>query len=371
MPTQEAVRHYYGQELKSSADLRTNACCDADAVPAALRPLLARIHPEVSSRYYGCGLVCPPLLEGCRVLDLGCGAGRDVYLLAQLVGERGEVVGVDMTPEQLAVAREHQAFHAELFGTDNVRFLEGTIERLEELPLEGGGFDVVVSNCVLNLSTDKAAVLRGVRRLLRNGGEFYFSDVYADRRLDEALRGDPVVYGECLGGALYWPDFLRLARDAGFPDVRLVSHRPLDIGDPALEARLGDARFHAVTVRLFRIDGLEQTCEDHGQAVIYRGTLAGHPHHVALDDHHRFQTGRAVTVCGNSYRMLAESRFAPHFQFVGDFSRHFGPFPGCGGGLPFRDGDRGAQGSVVQRDSGASGSCAPASGTPSSGASCC
>ena len=109
---QELVQAYYGQELQSSADLKTSACCDADAVPAWLKPFLAKVHPDVSSRYYGCGLVCPPLLEGCRILDLGSGSGRDVYLLAQLVGERGEVVGVDMTPEQLAVAREHQAFHA-------------------------------------------------------------------------------------------------------------------------------------------------------------------------------------------------------------------------------------------------------------------
>ena len=99
-------------------------------MPAWLRPLLARVHPEVSDRYYGCGLVCPPLLEGCRVLDLGCGAGRDVYLLAQLVGKSGEVVGVDMTTEQLEVARRHQAFHADRFGYANVSFLEGTIEDL-------------------------------------------------------------------------------------------------------------------------------------------------------------------------------------------------------------------------------------------------
>ena len=69
---QELVQAYYGQELQSSADLKTSACCDADAVPAWLKPLLARIHPDVLARYYGCGLVCPPLLEGCRILDLGC-----------------------------------------------------------------------------------------------------------------------------------------------------------------------------------------------------------------------------------------------------------------------------------------------------------
>jgi SAM-dependent methyltransferase len=246
---EEIVQAYYGQTLQSSADLRTSACCDADAVPGWLKPLLARVHPQVSSRYYGCGLVAPPLLEGCRVLDLGSGSGRDVYLLAQLVGPKGSVVGVDMTTEQLAVARAHQPFHAEQFGFDNVAFLEGHIEHLEALALEPASFDVIVSNCVLNLSTDKPAVLRGVQRLLKPGGEFYFSDVYADRRLPEPLRSHPVLYGECLGGALYWNDFLRLARAAGFADPRLVSDRPLEITDPELAALLGETRFFSAEAR--------------------------------------------------------------------------------------------------------------------------
>ena len=166
----ELVQDYYGRTLQSSADLRTSACCDASAPPPALRPVLGRIHPEVLARYYGCGLVSPPLLEGCRVLDLGCGSGRDVYALAQLVGEHGEVVGVDMTAEQLAVARRHEDYHREAFGfaRSNVRFLEGYIERLGELGLEDASFDVIVSNCVINLCPDKAAVLREVFRLLRN-----------------------------------------------------------------------------------------------------------------------------------------------------------------------------------------------------------
>ncbi len=332
---QQGVRQYYGTTLSSSADLRTTACCDASSVPAALKPLLARIHPEVSARYYGCGLVAPPLLEGTRVLDLGCGSGRDVYLLSQLVGPAGEVVGVDMTPEQLALAREHQLWHGEQFGFANVRFVEGLIEQLERLDLEPGSFDVVVSNCVVNLATDKGAVIAGVRRLLKPGGEFYFADVYADRRIDPALRSDPVLYGECLSGALYWNDFLRLARQNGFADPRLVSSRPLAISDPELAARTGQTRFFSATYRLFKLDELEDACEDHGQVVRYLGTVAGQPHGFDLDDHHHFETGRHVPVCGNTYRMLQQTRLAPHFAFRGDDSCHFGLFAGCGGGLPF------------------------------------
>jgi len=332
---QDGVRQYYGATLSSSSDLRTSACCDASAVPQALKPLLAAIHPEVLERYYGCGLVAPQQLDGLRVLDLGCGTGRDVFLLAQLVGAGGEVVGVDMTEAQLAVARAHLGYHAERFGFANVRLLEGRIEQLEALDLEPGSFDLVVSNCVLNLSIDKQAVLRGVRRLLKPGGELYFADVYADRRVPEALRHDPLLYGECLSGALYWNDFLRLARRSGFADPRLVSDRPLVITDPELARRTGALQFFSATYRLFNIEALEDACEDHGQAVVYRGTLADAADALLFDKHHCFDAGRITPVCGNTWLMLQQSRLARHFEFHGDFSRHFGLFPGCGGSLPF------------------------------------
>lgn len=331
----ELVQDYYGKQLQRSGDLKTSACCDVSQTPEWLKPLLARIHPEVLSRYYGCGLVCPPLLEGCRVLDLGCGSGRDVYALAQLVGGSGLVVGVDMTPEQLAVAEQHRAYHVGMIGHDNVRFLHGYIERLEELDLAPESFDVIVSNCVINLSPDKDAVMQGIQRLLRPGGEFYFSDVYADRRVPEGVRNDPVLYGECLGGALYWNDFLRLAQRHGFIDARLVEDRPLTITDATLAARLGQIRFYSATYRLFKLDALESACEDYGQAVIYRGTVPHHPHRFVLDKHHHIETGRVFPVCGNTWRMLHDTRFHAHFDFIGDFSRHYGLFEGCGGGLPF------------------------------------
>lgn len=331
----DLVKDYYGRVLQSSRDLRTSACCDADSMPGWLRPHIERIHPEVRERYYGCGLVCPPLLEGCRVLDLGCGAGRDVYALAQLVGAHGEVIGIDMTPEQLDVARRHQDYHRRLFGFDNVTFVDGDIEQLGMLGLEPGSFDVIVSNCVVNLCPDKDAVLRGAHMLLKPGGEFYFSDVYADRRVPDALRRDPVFYGECLGGALYWNDFLRVARNAGFTDPRQASERPLDIGDADLRAQAGEIRFASATWRLFRLEGLETACEDYGQAVRYRGSVPGNAHRFDLDRHHAIESGRVFPVCGNTWRMLAETRFNPHFEFVGDFNRHYGLFAGCAGDAPF------------------------------------
>lgn len=331
----DVVQDYYGRQLQGTEDLKTSACCDASAMPGWLKPLLAKIHPEVLSRYYGCGLVCPSLLEGCRILDLGSGSGRDVYALAQLVGPKGLVVGVDMTSEQLEIAERHRAYHIEQFGYDNVRFLHGYIEKLDELDLDAGSFDVIVSNCVVNLSPDKEAVLRGVHRLLKDGGEFYFSDVYADRRVSAAVRNDPVLYGECLGGALYWNDFLRISQANGFMDSRLVEDRPLDITDPQLASKVGSLRFFSATYRLFKLAALETSCEDYGQAVVYRGSIPNHAHSVVLDKHHHIEAGRVFPVCGNTWHMLHDSRFAKHFDFIGNFDHHYGLFDGCGENIPF------------------------------------
>jgi arsenite methyltransferase len=338
---QEQVKEYYGETLQSSDDLQTNACCTSDAPPSYIRKVLGSLHEEVLSRYYGCGLVVPEHLAGARILDLGCGAGRDVYALAGLVGEQGEVVGVDMTPQQLDVARRHLDYHAKVFGyaRSNVRFVEGELEKLGELGLEEGSFDIIVSNCVINLCTDKDAVLRQAHRLLKPGGEMYFSDVYANRRMPEYLRNDPVLYGECLSGAFYWNDFLNSARRAGFADPRLVTDSPITIENPALAAKLedfsGETSFFSATYRLFKLDTLEPACEDYGQAVVYRGTVAHHPAQFVLDKHHVIPAGKVFPVCGNTYRMLHESRFHEHFDFIGDWSRHFGIFEGCGSSIPF------------------------------------
>jgi len=333
----ESVQNYYGEVLQSSADLQTNACCTPDDMPDHLKRILSKLHDEVLTRYYGCGLIAPLDLEGMSILDLGCGAGRDVYALSAMVGETGRVVGVDMTPEQLEVARAHQDYHAEAFGyaASNVEFHHGYIEKLDELDLEPGSFDIIVSNCVINLATDKEAVLRGAHRLLKEGGEMYFSDVYADRRIPQAMAEDEVLYGECLSGALYWNDFLSISRKAGFGDPRRVTHRPLTIENPVLEERVAPLKFLSATYRLFKLSELEPACEDYGQAVIYKGTIPNAPHLFELDDHHAIETGKVFPVCGNTWMMLKDTRFARHFDFIGDFSTHYGIFEGCGGESPF------------------------------------
>ncbi|WP_255324820.1 methyltransferase domain-containing protein [Rhodanobacter sp. OR444] len=222
---QSAVRSYYGETLQSSRDLRTTACCSLEAMPEKLRSILAQLHPEVRERFYGCGSPLPPAVEGATVLDLGCGSGRDVYLLSKLVGEQGRVIGVDMTEQQLAVAERHRAWHAQAFGHahSNVTLQLGDLADLAALGIADGSVDVVVSNCVLNLVPDKRRASAGICRVLKPGGELYFSDVFSDRRLPGELLADPVLLGECLAGALYVEDFRRLLGELGMADARVCA----------------------------------------------------------------------------------------------------------------------------------------------------
>lgn len=337
------VQEYYGTSLQTSEDLKTNACCTISPPPKHIASIIADIHDEVVSKYYGCGLTIPFELNGLKVLDLGSGSGRDCFIASKLVGQEGQVIGVDMTDEQLAVANQHIDYHTEKFGFtySNVKFLKGNIDHLDQLDLEEGSFDLIISNCVINLAVNKQKVLNDAFRLLKKGGEMYFSDVYCDRRIPEGLQKDPVLWGECLSGALYWNDFLNMSKNAGFTDPRFCSSSAITIENDDVKEKVGDHKFFSVTYRLFKLDGLESDCEDYGQAVVYKGSILGKPSSFDLDDHHNFPNGKMITVCGNTYKMLYETRFKSHFDFYGSWDTHYGIFEGCGGNMPFQE----AQGS--------------------------
>jgi SAM-dependent methyltransferase len=328
-----SVQNYYGKVLQKTEDLRTSACTlgKKETHPVYVKAL-ANVPHDVNERFYGCGNPVPLGIKGLHVLDLGSGSGRDCYVAAQLTGEEGFVTGVDMTQEQLDVANKCvDEFITKVgYSKPNLRFVKGYIEFLQEAGVAPNSQDLVISNCVVNLSPNKKQVLQGVYDVLKVGGEFYFSDVYLDRRLPDSVRSHDVLYGECASGALYKNDFLHLAKEVGFGDPRQVSISEIDIWDPEMRELLGDVRFYSITYRLFKIpERLEPQCEDYGQYAIYKGTLPGYTHSYVLDDHHKFEANKPTLVCGNTASMLSETWLAPYFTVVGDRNVHYGEFP-CG-----------------------------------------
>ena len=162
--------------------------------------------------------------------------------------------------------------------------------------------------------------------MLKEGGEFYFSDVYCDRRLSEEIRSHEVLVGECLGGALYTEDFRRICQSVGFSDPRILAVNELNVQDPALMKILGNAKFYSITYRLFKHKEMEDKCEDFGQVAVYKGTVSEHPDFYDLDDHHRFITGKPMLVCGNTANMVGGTWLGPHFDVMGDTKTHYGLF---------------------------------------------
>lgn len=322
------VKEYYGKVLQSKNDLQTSACCTDQALPSYLKQVLALIHPEVQNKFYGCGSPIPSVLDGCSVLDIGSGTGRDCYILSKLVGESGSVIGIDMTEEQLATADQYIDYHTEKFGfkNSNIAFKQGFIEDLAALGIKDSSQDLVVSNCVINLSPAKERVFAEIFRVLKDGGELFFSDVFASRRLTEQMQTDPVLLGECLGGAMYIEDFRRLLFDLGCRDYRVYSQRKLSLNNSEIQSKTEGIDFYSITIRAFKLKEIEDRCEDYGQIVTYRGSIDESKRIFMLDKDHIFEAGKPVPVCGNTASMLSETRYAPHFEVNGNRAQHYGLF---------------------------------------------
>lgn len=311
----EEIRRYYGEILSQSDDLSTDACaCAAAAPPKYVIDALKNVDDEIIARFYGCGSPIPPALEGATVLDLGCGTGRDVYVASQLVGPSGRVIGIDMTPAQLEFARSFEARQMETFGYDasNVEFVEGFIEDMNMIADES--IDVVISNCVVNLSPFKEQLFKEVFRVLKPGGELYFSDVFCDRRVPEGFYDDPILRGECLSGAMYIEDFRRMLASYGVKAFYDVSVEELHVGDFRIATKLGCATFYSHTVRAIKSADLEDREENYGQTATYLGTLPENPRYFDLTDAVRLIKDRPVAISGNMATMLTQSRYAPHFR---------------------------------------------------------
>ena len=229
----ESVRERYAAAAKVAAADEAAACCGtgcgcspADATGAfgvqLYDPATRDGVPETALQAsLGCGVptAVADLHPGETVLDLGSGGGADVLIAARRVGPSGKAIGLDMTDEMLDLARRNAA----AAGVANAEFVKGYIE---EMPLPSASVDVVISNCVINLSGDKEKVIREAARVLRPGGRFAVSDVIADGDMDATTRADMAAWTGCVAGALTSAEFATLLGGAGFTDIEITeTHR--------------------------------------------------------------------------------------------------------------------------------------------------
>lgn len=219
----DAVRGRYGEIAESlDADGNAQSCCGDDAQSCGADRLydghlLEDLPVDVTGLSLGCGdpVTIAGLREGETVLDLGSGGGIDCFMAAKQVGKAGRVIGVDMTPAMLEKANAAK----ERMGADNVEFRHGQIEAL---PVESGSVDVIMSNCVINLSPDKAAVFAEALRVLKPGGRISISDIVTEGEFSDALRADMANWAECVTGAIPVETYTGLMRAAGFTDITVI-----------------------------------------------------------------------------------------------------------------------------------------------------
>ena len=214
-PIHETVREHYAERIKSSASCCADNCCSPEnnLYPA---DLLTTLPTEISSTSYGCGdpITLASLKPGQTVLDLGSGAGMDCLLASQKVGPEGRVIGVDMTPEMI----ERAQANAKRVNAANVEFRHGY---LESLPVESNTVDVIISNCVINLSPDKEKVFNEAFRVLAPGGKLAVSDIVTDGELPEPVKKSLSAWAGCVAGAVEAKDYIDMMEAVGFTDISI------------------------------------------------------------------------------------------------------------------------------------------------------
>lgn len=247
----EMVKEYYSEITnKKGGELASSVCsCASHCIPDHIKSIAAELPDEIVARYYGCGSPIPDQIEGCTVLDLGCGTGRDVYVIAKLVGKNGRVIGIDMNDDQLAIAEKYKAEMAQKWGFSNVEFRKGYIEDLKSAGIEDKTIDVVISNCVINLSPDKQSVFSEIWRVLKDNGVLYFSDIFSDRHVPSEINTHPLLLGECLGGAMSHNEFDKIIKEIGWIDYTVVSSHEAPIHNKEIEDLVGDIQYTSDTVR--------------------------------------------------------------------------------------------------------------------------
>jgi arsenite methyltransferase len=321
-----------------------NAAAEVEAclcLPMSYDQALLKVIPkEIIEKDYGCGDPSRYVRAGETVLDLGSGSGKACYIIAQIAGAQGKVIGVDFNPPMLDLARKYQKSIGDQLGYHNVEFRRGKIQDLKtdlELvdhylqqnpvgsvgdlaPLENfqnrigreqplipdESIDVIVSNCVLNLvrPEDKKQLFAEMYRVLRRGGRVAISDIVSDEPVPEDLAKDPNLWSACVSGAFQEEEFLRAFEEAKFHGIRIeeLSTEPYRLVE--------GIEFRAITVTAHK--GKEGPCIERNQAVVYRGPWK----QVVDDDGHTLERGARTAVCDKTFTLYSQPPYAGQFILV-------------------------------------------------------
>ncbi len=333
MDVEQAVRDRYSGGARAVED----ALCCAPNYDARYLDVIPR---EIIEKDYGCGDPTPYCEEGMTVLDLGSGGGKACYILSQRVGPAGNVIGVDMNDDMLALARKHQDEIAGRIGYANVDFRKGRIQdlslnleligdRLAEHPItsaadlaefetysshiaatsplvEDACIDLIVSNCVLNLvrPEDKPHLFSEMFRVLRHGGRVVISDIVSDEDVPEAMMRNKELWSGCISGAYREDLFLQAFEEAGFHGIEILKL------DDAPWRTVEGIEFRSMTLSAYK--GKQGPCFEHNQAVLYKGPFS----QVRDDDNHRYPRGVRIGVCKKTFDLLKAGPYCDQFIFI-------------------------------------------------------
>ncbi len=332
MSIEQGVLERYSEGAESR---QPELCCPVDYD----RELLEILPQEIIDKDYGCGDPSRYVKTGDIVLDLGSGSGKICYMAAQLVGDNGKVIGVDMNDDMLALARKYQSEMAEKIGSDRVEFVKGQIQdlaldlnalnqHLAEKPVHNAediialrawqekqrndnpliadnSVDLVVSNCVLNLvhEQDKEQLIQEIFRVVKPGGRVAISDIVSDEPVPEHLKQDTQLWSGCISGALQEHEFLQAFIDVGFVAVNY------DKWESEPWQTVEEIEFRAVTITAVKPQN--EPCLDKGHAVIYRGPFS----EVYDDEGHVYLRGQRIATCERNFNLLTSDTY--NNQFIG------------------------------------------------------
>jgi SAM-dependent methyltransferase len=289
------VKDFYSQAALSP---QSSLCCPTNYQPEDI----AHIPEEVLKISYGCGSPVnkASIKKGDTVVDLGSGGGIDCFIAAKIAGKTGRVIGIDMTDEMLSKANEHKKRVACNLGYSNIEFRKG---HLEDIQVESASADIVVSNCVINLSTKKEKVFEEIFRILKNQGRFVISDIVSDKNIPEKMRFDKQLWGECIAGAITQKSLIDISKAAKFYGISVEHDYVWKVID--------GITFSSITLRGWKFTNSSK-CDYKGQYAIYKGPFQS----VSDDENHTFPIGEPVEICADTTAKLIKPPYAGNFIIV-------------------------------------------------------